>query len=77
MDGNRDDKRGEGLEKPVTLFCTVLLVDGREGDVVDIYTDPVLGYEIDFTRQDQPTPDIPTEGVTADKIAKVLWELGD
>ena len=62
--------------KTIKLFSTVRLKDGREGDVVDVYSDPP-GYEIDFTRAGQPVPDPLTEGVEAREIAEVLWEPKD
>ncbi len=60
-------------DKPqIQLFSTVRLVDGREGDVVDVYSDPP-GYEIDFTRAGEPVPDPITEGVSPEAIAEIVF----
>lgn len=61
------------MEAQVKLFSTVRLKDGRIGDVVEVYTSPP-GYEIDFTRQDEPLPAPMTQGVAPDAIDEVLWE---
>lgn len=58
--------------KDVPLFSKVRLKDGRVGDVVALYDKPVPGYEIDFTRQDEPLPPVWTEGVTEDQVVEVI-----
>ena len=61
----------------IKLFSTVALDDGREGDVVDIYTSPSLGYGIDFTRENKPIPDPMYDIVAPEKVTSVLWEPKD
>lgn len=58
--------------KGVPMFSTVRLKDGRVGDVVETYEKPVPGYEIDFTRQDEPLPPRLTEGVTEGQVVEIL-----
>jgi hypothetical protein len=60
--------------KKIKLFSTVILDDGREGDVVDIYTKPALGYGIDFTRAGQAIPDPMYDIVKPEKIREVIFE---
>ncbi len=58
--------------KDVPLFSAVRLKDGRTGVVVEIYEKPVPGYEIDFTKQNEPLPPVLTEGVTADQVIEII-----
>lgn len=58
--------------KGIPLFSTVQLADGRIGTVVEIYEKPMPGYEIDFTRQDEPLPPLLTEGVSEEQVIKIV-----
>jgi len=62
----------------IKQFSRVRLVDGAEGDVMDVYTDPE-GYDIDIS---DPAPGVPLPKnwirlVTPDQIEEVLREPKD
>ena len=58
----------------VKQFSRVRLKDGGEGVVMDIYTKPRLGYEIDFyvNYPQEPCPDPWFQAVGAEEIAEIL-----